>query len=278
MQCVRNYFRKKFGYESELFPSFANVRKEEGIDIEVEASGFTREMQKTFDEALQERNEGEANDESESDDEDSEAERDAACSTGTQLADCHSGCVLPSLSVECKEAVDIINDFADLTTQNTAMPSFQVMSAAAVEKQNTAVENPCSRDESYQLADCNCTSLLSTQSVADDNETYVVDDADDLADLTNQNRATRPFRDAPTTAVENLCSGDESSDSNSEVQQRTKPVIDVRVVKQKIKTQHQKQQAKLTARRMIRRGEAAVVTRTRRHNNEAIQHRDGWDF
>jgi len=264
VQCIRDYFRKKFDYESEKFPSFADVTKEEGIDIEVEASGFTREMQKDFDEAVCERNEGEAEDETDSDDdsdEDSEAERDGT--RDTELPECHSSNQLHSRCVE--EAVDIADDFAGLTTQNKARQP--LVPAGVVEKPTTAVEKP------YHSTD-----LLATVFADDDIETDIVDGADSLADLTNQNRATRPFRDVPTTAVEKPCSGDEFSDSNPEIRPRTKPAIDVRVVKQKIKTQHQRQQAKQTARRTVKRGEAAVATRARRHNNEAIQHRAGWDF
>jgi len=277
VQCIRNYFRKKFDYESERFPSFTDVTKEEGIDVEVEASGFTREMRKTFDEALCERNEAEADDdESDNDDEDSETERDGAGAHGRQPAACHSDDLLPSVSAEYEEAVT--DDIADLTTNDNAVPPFQVIPAAAVKKHTTAVENQRSDDESSQPADCHQTSVVSTAPVEDDNETDVVDVTDDLADLTDQNRATRPFRDMPRAAEEKSCSGNEFSNSSSDVEQSTKPAIDVRAVKQKIKTQHQKQQAKLAARRTVKRGEAAVVTRARRHNNEVIHHRAGWDY
>jgi len=265
VQCIRNYFRKKFDYESERFPTFTDVTKEEGIDVEVEASGFTREMQKTFDEAMCERNEDEADDYSDSDDEDSEAEKDGACNT--ELPDCQSSKLVPNLSAECKETVDVTDDLANLATQDKG--------AASVEKPTTAMENLCSDDEVSQLTKSDSTSILSTPPAKDN--TDVVDVADDLADLANQNRATRPFRDVPTTALEKPCSRDGVSDSGSEAEQR-KPAIDIRAVKHKIKTQHQKQQAKLTARRTVKRGEAAVVTRARRHNHEAIQHRAGWDF
>lgn len=264
VQCIKNYFRKKFGYESEQFPSFDDITKDDGIDVEVEASGFTREMLKTFNEAVCERNEGDSDDESNSSDEekDSDMERDDA--HGSKLSGHHSSVPDPSLSPDYEETDKIANNFADLMTENKA--ELQPFEAAAV-------ENQCSMNETSQLAYCHLTSVLSAKSGGDD-ETEFVTATDDLADLTNQNRGMQPFRDA----VEKPCTGEEISDSGSEVEQRTKLAINVHAVKQKVKTQHQKQQAKLTARRAIKRGEAAVVTRARRHNSEAIQHRAGWDF
>ena len=270
VQCIRNYFRKKFDYESERFPSFANITKEEGVDLEVEASGFTREMQTTFDEAFSEWSKGEADDENESDDEDvdSEADRDNAHDSEVLCSDS----LLPNLSAEYNETVDIADDFADLTVQNRAVRPLRETNASTAEIPTAAAENTCSEEE-----DCQAAAELSTPRMnEDDTET---DDADDgLADLTNQNRATKPFRDVTAVPAEEPCLADEVCFSSPEVEPRTKPAVDARVAKHKIKTQHQRQQAKLAAPRTIKRGEAAVVTRARRHHNDVIQHRAGWDF
>jgi len=260
---MRNYFRKKFNYETEQCPSFADIRKQEGVDLEVEASGFTREMQKTFEEAL---GEGEADDDNDSDDEDKDSEADTDSRDDSQVPG-SSSCA-PSSSTVCKETVDIADNFASLMVPDKAQP-FKDADTTAVSEPAVAEETLFSREGDY----CDNTGLFS----ADDNDINVTDVTDGLADLANQNRATKPFRD---TLVEKQCSADKLSDSDSslEVEPRSKPAIDVRVVKQKIKTQHQRQRAKMTARRTVRRGEAAVVTRARRHNNETIQHRGGWDF
>jgi len=268
VQCIRNYFRKKFHYESERFPTFTDVAKEEGIDVEVEASGFTREMQKTFDEVLREENEHEDDVEGDDDDDDA-SEAGSVDADDTQLPCCQPNSALPSLSAEYKETVDIADDFADLTTrEKTTQPL----------KSTTAEENPCSADNTSPIPDCHDTSVVCSPSVEENDEAGMIGDASDLADLTNQNRDTRPFRDAPMAARAKPCSTGDFSDSGSDVEQRPKPAIDVRAVKQKIKTQHRKQQVKQAARRAVKRGEAAVVTRARRHNAEAIHHRAGWDF
>jgi len=263
VQCIRNYFRKKFDYETEQCPSFADIRKEEGVDLEVEASGFTREMQKTFEEAL---GEDEADDENDSDDEDKDSEADTDSRDDSQVPG--SSSCSPSSSTVCKGSVDIADDFASLMVPDKAAQPFMDADTAAKGEVALATETLFSRG-GY----CENTGLFS----ADNNAINVADITDGLADLADQNRATKPFRDAQ---VEKPCSADKlsNSDWSLEVEPRLKPAIDVQVVKQKIKTQHQRQRAKMTARRTVRRGEAAVVTRARRHNNETIQHRGGWDF
>jgi len=264
VQCIRNYFRKKFDYESERFPSFADVMKEEGIDVEVEASGFTREMQRTFDEALEERNKDCSDTDSDDDDVDSETEKDGT--DDAPVPGCHFSSTVHSLLAE--DAVDIVGDFAWLMSQSEAVQP--PLSPDATENSTTAGENPHCDTDSHS------TDVPETLSETDSDGIATETADDSLGGLANQNRAARPFRDIPVEKP--LCSGDEIPDSGPEIPSSSKPGIDVRVVKQKIKTQHQQQQAKQAARRTIKRGEAAAVTRVRRHNNETIQHRAGWDF
>ncbi|XP_071887937.1 serine/threonine-protein kinase RIO2-like [Anas platyrhynchos] len=45
VNCIKEFFKKCFNYESELFPSFQDIRRESSLDIEIAASGYTKEMQ-----------------------------------------------------------------------------------------------------------------------------------------------------------------------------------------------------------------------------------------
>lgn len=49
IQCIRDFFRRRFHYESELYPIFADVPKDHDLDVSVGASGFTKELAKDFD-------------------------------------------------------------------------------------------------------------------------------------------------------------------------------------------------------------------------------------
>jgi RIO kinase 2 len=44
VNCIREFFKKRFNYESHLYPIFEDVIREEFLDIEVSASGFTKNM------------------------------------------------------------------------------------------------------------------------------------------------------------------------------------------------------------------------------------------
>lgn len=45
VKCVRDFFIKRFNYESELHPSFSNIRKIHSLDVEISASGYDKELQ-----------------------------------------------------------------------------------------------------------------------------------------------------------------------------------------------------------------------------------------
>jgi len=44
VNCIRAFFKKRFNYESHLYPTFEDVTREEFLDVEVAASGFTKNM------------------------------------------------------------------------------------------------------------------------------------------------------------------------------------------------------------------------------------------
>ncbi|KAK6617049.1 Serine/threonine-protein kinase RIO2 [Polyplax serrata] len=45
VHCIRAFFRRRFNYESSLSPSFHDVMREDTLDAEVSASGFTKRME-----------------------------------------------------------------------------------------------------------------------------------------------------------------------------------------------------------------------------------------
>ncbi|KAG2177845.1 hypothetical protein INT43_003092 [Umbelopsis isabellina] len=71
VECIRVFFKRRFGYESLLYPKFTkHIEKEFDLDIQVAASGFTKKHQEELDEyreALGE-NEGEEDSDVEADD------------------------------------------------------------------------------------------------------------------------------------------------------------------------------------------------------------------
>ncbi|GMR53814.1 hypothetical protein PMAYCL1PPCAC_24009, partial [Pristionchus mayeri] len=54
VECIRTFFRRKFGFESEAFPSLSEVERRHTLDVELAASGFTKTMQKDLNKAYDE--------------------------------------------------------------------------------------------------------------------------------------------------------------------------------------------------------------------------------
>ncbi|NXQ25153.1 RIOK2 kinase, partial [Alaudala cheleensis] len=45
VNCIKEFFKKRFSYESELFPTFKDIRRVCSLDKEIAASGYAKEMQ-----------------------------------------------------------------------------------------------------------------------------------------------------------------------------------------------------------------------------------------
>lgn len=44
VECVREFFRRRFNFESEEFPLLENIERKHSLDVELAASGFTKKM------------------------------------------------------------------------------------------------------------------------------------------------------------------------------------------------------------------------------------------
>lgn len=53
VDCIKGFFRKRFNYESELYPKFAEIERTDYLDEEVLCSGFTKEMSKDINQELE---------------------------------------------------------------------------------------------------------------------------------------------------------------------------------------------------------------------------------
>ncbi|XP_012937102.1 serine/threonine-protein kinase RIO2 isoform X2 [Aplysia californica] len=54
VECIRTFFAKRYNYESELFPTFSDLRRVDDLDVEVAASGFTKDLADAFDQTMDE--------------------------------------------------------------------------------------------------------------------------------------------------------------------------------------------------------------------------------
>uniref|UniRef100_A0A914PMR2 non-specific serine/threonine protein kinase n=1 Tax=Panagrolaimus davidi TaxID=227884 RepID=A0A914PMR2_9BILA len=45
VQCVRDFFKRKFDFDCDEYPKFEEIERKHNLDVEVSASGFTKQMQ-----------------------------------------------------------------------------------------------------------------------------------------------------------------------------------------------------------------------------------------
>ncbi|CAH1956447.1 unnamed protein product [Acanthoscelides obtectus] len=75
VNCIKDFFKKRFAFESELFPKFVDVERVDNLDAEVLCSGFTKQMSKHINKELGIENSSE----SDSDGDENEEKREESC-------------------------------------------------------------------------------------------------------------------------------------------------------------------------------------------------------
>ncbi|KAL7317402.1 Serine/threonine-protein kinase rio2 [Mucor circinelloides] len=77
VECIRVFFRRRFGYESALYPRFTHdVNREFSLDVQVAASGFSKKMQKELEDYQEEIKDMSSDEDDDEDDSAEEEEED----------------------------------------------------------------------------------------------------------------------------------------------------------------------------------------------------------
>ncbi|XP_050457642.1 uncharacterized protein LOC126854704 [Cataglyphis hispanica] len=235
VNCIRDFFKRRFGYESELYPTFQDISREDCIDAEVNASGLMKQMQKDL---LKELNIT-IDDENE---EDSETETYEDCiNNAKDLEDQINNLQLES-EISKKEESAVL-------THNVAISNerFEELSTKmSTEKQNNS-ENKCKQNNE-----------------ATDN--IVVDEEHSkhaLYDLSSNTEDA--FDDASVSYINNY------DDTQSIRSVSTAATIAPEVIKKRVKLALDNREKKNQSKRILVKGEASAVTRTRRENRATIK-------
>ncbi|XP_069608237.1 serine/threonine-protein kinase RIO2 [Ranitomeya imitator] len=265
VKCIRDFFLKRFNYESELFPTFHDIQKECSLDVEIAVSGYTKEMQED-DELLQPAGPDDTDEEGTvtsctPPNGGGEQENRNYQKKDTRLLDATD--TSSTKDSETKQNSDPHRPGLDMTEFNNALAELE---GRAVEKtdQKTPESSEHGGDEGSRLGN----EKLSSDEDAEGQESEELEDYEDkcpdLVDLSGENKEYRPFRDEDslqhlnqhrtrTTSVTSM--GTVGSCST----------IPPELVKQKVKRQLTKQQ-KSVIRRRLQKGEANVCTKQRREN------------
>ncbi|XP_005382276.1 PREDICTED: serine/threonine-protein kinase RIO2 isoform X2 [Chinchilla lanigera] len=274
VKCIRDFFMRRFGYESELYPAFSDIRREDSLDVEVSASGYTKEMQ-ADDELLHpagpddkntEREEG--SDFSFSDDEVSEKAKVCRSEIESEqnAVDGSGGCCCSS-SGDLEQIEEDGSSKERAHAHNFEMTEF---SRPLEEIKGQMVENICTTEfsEKNRTEHATMQEGQTGQGGVPAGSEEDEDDCPHLVNLSSLNEELRPFRDENVGNINPSRTRTLSVTSAGSVVSCS--TIPPELVKQKVKRQLTKQQ-KSAVRRRLQKGEANIFTKQRRENMQNIK-------
>ncbi|XP_056181015.1 serine/threonine-protein kinase RIO2 isoform X2 [Falco biarmicus] len=273
VNCIKEFFKKRFNYESEVFPAFKDIRRECSLDREIAASGYTKEMLED-DDLLYPPGSDEDDNTTEISEfvEDAENKLNFFTKDKDNYEDFMSEMGYLSESRTCDNFM-YVNEEADTTesSENTQRLSMSKLSSALEEVEGQAMLQKSGEDaESSAIAFFKGKSITENAAEVKNhtgqeeccNDEENEDKCPDLVDLSTLNEKFR-------------------SEESAEHRTRTKSISSVRsagscstippeLVKQKIKRQLTKHQ-KSVLRHRLQKGEANIYTKQRRENMHNIK-------
>ncbi|XP_046373574.1 serine/threonine-protein kinase RIO2-like isoform X2 [Haliotis rufescens] len=262
VQCIRDFFVRRFDYESELYPTFKDVQREDNLDVEVSASGFTKEMAASFDEAADDlgilggpecgrARDIDVDDDGEEEEVDEEAEtRESvkegavAMETNPRVSAWLAGCSQELGADDTSSEQTAPEECADIVSSMSGTKLSCDQSERADQPRTAASVDLCQPDS----ADSGC-------------------DEEDVEDLREANRSYRPFRTEDSMAHTNLHLTQPHQDNVSVASSTIHPDL----IKRKVKGQIMREKMKQNARRIRKSGESAIITKLRRENQDDVK-------
>lgn len=240
VKCIRDFFAKRFNYESELFPTFKDIRRSYSLDVEVSASGFTKDLQ-TNAELLHPAGPGDEELEEE-DDNDDDKTSDEEGEEGFDM-DEYKHAMLELEGLKVSETSAGRSDEEEESSEEAKEVPEVVSTAGAQEETRTELEEELKEAE---------------------------DECPELAELSASNKEFKPFRDSDSLQqiAEHRRRRTESEATMGSIGSCS--TIPPEVVRQKVRRQLTKQQ-KAAQRRRLQKGEANLVTKSRRENQNNIK-------
>ncbi|KAM3867916.1 serine/threonine-protein kinase RIO2 [Diretmus argenteus] len=240
VKCIRDFFAKRYNYESELYPTFNDIRRSCSLDVEISASGFTKDLER--DAALLHP----AGPESQEDDEEDEEEEEE--------------------EEERKDEEEGEKESVDVEEYKQAMLELEGLKVTdpQTDTQDEGGENEMGEEEPEETD----TARSDEEGQRDLQEAGDV--CPELVDLSATNRDFKPFRDSDSllqVAEHRRRRTDSEATMGSVGSCSTIPPAEVR---QKMRRQLNKQQ-KSAQRRRLQKGEANLVTKARRENQSNIK-------
>ncbi|XP_056232454.1 serine/threonine-protein kinase RIO2 [Seriola aureovittata] len=244
VKCIRDFFAKRYNYESELFPTFKDIRRSYSLDVEVSASGFTKDLEKDGELLHPAGPEGEEGDEEEDSDEEA-----------------------------TDEEVEREEENVDMEDYKHAMLELEGLKVSDTHAGRQDEEEEKSEKREEQKETETSTAARSDEESEKDLEEELkeaVDECPELAELSASNKEFKPFRDSDSLLhlAEHRRRRTDSEATMGSIGSCS--TIPPEVVRQKVRRQLTKQQ-KAAQRRRLQKGEANLVTKSRRENQNNIK-------
>lgn len=271
VNCVREFFKKRFGYESELFPKFSDIERDDTLDLETAASGFSKEVKEELEEAVQQMKEdseehsGDDEKESLNDVHDSHqpssSHKDQHTAKATQkTTSCMMERFITDTQLQSKERENIQNQ---QDSSETILENCQDTSLTT--EANETERNACRRDasngvEPVQLSDASISSLSLRDSQEKEADS---EDKDTVPELIPQDGSD----DQP------VATHTRSEDSRS-IRTYYSMTSCTTIAPEEIKARVKKQltsKERARSKKVVVKGEASAVTRQRRDNRDTMK-------
>ncbi|XP_064294083.1 serine/threonine-protein kinase RIO2 [Phalacrocorax carbo] len=279
VNCIKEFFKKRFNYESELFPAFKDIRRECSLDREIAASGYTKEMQE----------DGEllyppSSDEDDNTTDVSEFVEDADDKINFFSKDKENNADFMYKVGDFSES-RISNDFMDSIEETGSTESHENTQRLNMSKLSSAlekVEGEATLWKSGEDAESCPVAFFEGKSITENaaevenqtgqegcrNDMEDGDKCPDLVDLSTLNEKFRAYRNENIVHIAEHRTRTKSTTSERSVGSCS--TIPQELVKQKIKRQLTKHQ-KSALRQRLQKGEANIYTKQRRENMHNIK-------
>jgi len=232
--CIKDFFKRRFDYESELAPSFDDICRVDALDAELAASGVTKQMEKDL---LLEY----GMDDDRSND-----------TSGDEEEDIEEVTVDDDVEELRKEVEQSVN-LSEKLEQSKSVAEYILNCHPETE----IIPDNC-------IEDIDARDNLRPQVEADEGKDEIEEEKDDIVNLRDFNSQFKPFRD-------NLVGNTDDETRSVRSVSTTASTIHPDVVKARVKAALEKSKKKNQSRRTIAKGEASAKTRSKRDNKNIIK-------
>ncbi|EFN83388.1 serine/threonine-protein kinase RIO2 [Harpegnathos saltator] len=296
VKCIHYFFKKRFGYESELYPTFQDILREDDIDIEVKASGLTKQMEKYLLGEIGFENK----EKNEKEDDSSEDETYEACiNLETRIKDLQLK-VTDVMETRCD--VSTVETTMKTTLNNDHEYSENISATSQSEKENDTKSECKLNDETAAVGNVRTGKkhnetvlriLPSKVDSYDEQEQNVSSTEDETAsnkdcfatqeqNVSNTEDEAASIKDCFDTQEQNVSNTEDKAasikdcfDTQSICSTSTRSgTIPRHEVRRRLKLEREKRERK-NQRKVVAKGEASAVTRIRRDNRATIKESTG---